>query len=303
MQLQTNSDRRELKSHGSYRFPVFVSYERLSSYERGAFNWHWHPEIELTLFLEGEMDYQVNDRLYHIKEGQGLFCNSNALHTGHMADGKDCLYLSVTFHPRMIYGFESSRIQRDLVEPILRDSAFGSSLFPGNEVWERELLEALQKIREAHDSPDAVFALRVQQQLLYIWQLLYEYSWHSGQSGHGVTEGRDVERIRNVLDFLHSHYAEHITLEQVADQMNLCRSESCRFFKKYMRQSVFEYLQSYRIEKSLELLAKEECSVTEAALLCGFSSPAYFTKVFRQQMNCTPLGYRKSCQARGTTDA
>ena len=90
MQLAINEKQRELKSHGCFEFPVFISQEVLSRYERGAFTWHWHPEIEITLILEGQISYQVNDKIYHLEAGDGLFCNSNALHTGHMIEGEDC---------------------------------------------------------------------------------------------------------------------------------------------------------------------------------------------------------------------
>ena len=49
MQLQLDNNKKELKSHGTYAFPVNVSYEQLSRYERKSFLWHWHKEIELTL--------------------------------------------------------------------------------------------------------------------------------------------------------------------------------------------------------------------------------------------------------------
>lgn len=293
MQLQTDSDRRELKSHGSFGFPVFVSFEKLSDYERGAFTWHWHPEIELTLILQGEILYQVNDKVYHLQEGQGLFCNTNALHTGHMVQGEDCRYLSVTFHPRMISGFENSLVQRELVDPILRNQAFGSAPFWGDAKWERDILEAMKRIELAGQREADTYPLWMQEQLLYIWRRLFESGCAVRGKDSAVTQGRDVERIRQALDYLHSHYAEHITLEEVAKQMNLCRSESCRFFKKYMKQSVFDYLLNYRIEKSMALLAVPELSVTEVATRAGFSSPAYFAKVFREQMQCTPMQYRR----------
>ena len=47
MQLQLDNNKKELKSHGTYAFPVNVSYEQLSRYERKSFLWHWHKEIEL----------------------------------------------------------------------------------------------------------------------------------------------------------------------------------------------------------------------------------------------------------------
>lgn len=294
MQLQTNSDKRELKSHGSYQFPVSVSYERLSAYELGAFTWHWHPEIELTLFLQGEMIYRVNDKVYSVKEGQALFCNTNALHAGHMIGGRDCRYLSVTFHPRMIYGFENSLIERELVDPVLRNQSFGSCIFTGETAGEEEVLADIRRIEMAEASGQASDPLVIQECLLRIWRHVLKA--HEAAGGAAAADGRDVERIRQALDYLHGHYAEHITLEQIAGQMNLCRSESCRFFKKYMKQSVFEYLQNYRIEKSVALLADERYSITEAALRSGFASPAYFAKIFKQQMHCTPMDYRRSCR-------
>ena len=61
MQLQINQEKKELKPHGNYGFPLLVSYERLSYFETGSFLWHWHPEVELTLVMDGEIAYQVND--------------------------------------------------------------------------------------------------------------------------------------------------------------------------------------------------------------------------------------------------
>ena len=70
MQLKIDQEQKEIKSHGSYAFPVLISYERLSYFDTGEFPWHWHPEIELTLVLEGRISYQVNDSLYELKEGE-----------------------------------------------------------------------------------------------------------------------------------------------------------------------------------------------------------------------------------------
>ena len=84
MQIITDPAGKELKKHGDSSFPFLVSYERLSGYETGSFLWHWHPEIELTYIEKGEMLYKINQNTFHLKEGQAIFGNANALHAGHM---------------------------------------------------------------------------------------------------------------------------------------------------------------------------------------------------------------------------
>lgn len=52
---------------------------------------------------------------------------------------------------------------------------------------------------------------------------------------------------------------EKITLEDIAGQVHLCRSECCRFFKNYMQRSLFDYLLYYRIEKACRFLGNIIC--------------------------------------------
>ena len=75
IQILTEKNKKEVKEHGSYTFPVQVSPEAIQSYEQHSFMWHWHPEIELTWFVSGQMEYVVNDQRYIISEGEGkCFC-------------------------------------------------------------------------------------------------------------------------------------------------------------------------------------------------------------------------------------
>ena len=102
MQIITNQFQKELKQHGNEQFPFLVSYQKLSEYESGSFMWHWHPEIEITYVQKGTMCYKVNHMVYHLKEGDIVFNNSGALHSGTMENQKDCAYIPVTFDSRLI---------------------------------------------------------------------------------------------------------------------------------------------------------------------------------------------------------
>jgi AraC-like DNA-binding protein/quercetin dioxygenase-like cupin family protein len=288
MELRVNKEKRELKSHGTYEFPVNISRKRISSYETGSFPWHWHNEVELTLVLSGEIDYRVNDSNYRLREGEGLFCNANALHAGSRVGDSDCDYLSVSFHPRLLGGYEGCVIRRKFVDTIVNGEHPSMPLSPEEE-WQKEILETLSRIYRLTQDRSEIFELEVQRLLLGIWGELFS---HWEEQSPAPSDPEKIERLRVILAYLHQHYGEKITLEDVAKEVGLCKSECCRFFRRQMRQSLFDYLLDYRIGRSLPLLREGKATVAEVASLVGFSNPAYFSKVFRGRMKRSPREYR-----------
>lgn len=291
MQLHLDTNKKELKAHGTYAFPVNVSFEQLSRYERKSFLWHWHKEIELTFLLQGEMQYQVNDTIYHLKAGEGLFCNSNMLHTGSPCQDSDCIYISTTFHPRFLYGYEGSILQTKYLNYLTENPALESlALLPENS-WQKEVLDELSNIWNLSQTTSPSYEMEVQWRLTHIGLLLWDHVAH-----HPLTpktgDSKNTDRLKNILMYIQDHYTEKITLADIASQANICQSECCRFFKKHMNESLFDYLLSFRIEKSLPLLSEQQLSITEISSLCGFSSASYYTKVFRERMGCTPTAYQ-----------
>ena len=294
MELLVNNEKRELKSHGTYSFPVNISRKRLSSYETGAFPWHWHDEVEFTLILAGEIDYHVNDSQYLLRAGEGLFCNSDALHMGSRVGRADCDYVSLTFHPRLLGGFDGSLIRQKFVDSIVGNGALSSLRLSSEEGWQRRSLEGLREIYRLSQKRPDTYELEVQRLLLGIWGELYR---HWEDQGPSTTDPEKIQRLRVILSHLHENYGEKITLEDVARQVGLCKSECCRFFKRQMNQSLFEYLLDYRIGRSLPLLQEGSATVAEVASQVGFSNPAYFSKVFRSRMKRSPREYQKQAGA------
>ena len=146
MQIITNQFQKELKQHGNEQFPFLVSYQKLSEYESGSFMWHWHPEIEITYVQKGTMCYKVNHMVYHLKEGDIVFNNSGALHSGTMENQKDCAYIPVTFDSRLIYGFFQSTVNSKYVDPVIQDSMLPAICIDQSEPWHKPFREYLLRI-------------------------------------------------------------------------------------------------------------------------------------------------------------
>lgn len=291
MQIQINQDQKEMKEHGNFPFPVLVSDEILSRYESGAFMWHWHPEIEFTLVVSGEILYRINQSDFHLKSGQALFGNTNTLHTGHMLHGLDCHYISLTFDPKLIYGYEKSLLHTKYVAPLLQNPKLSSICFDLQEAWHHDVIDALVRIHHLSRQKEDFFEMKIQVILHQLWLIILEHYSDLLNDDNYINE-KNLDRLKTILSFIQENYAAKISLEDIAGSIHLCKSECCRLFKKHMHESLFDYLLRYRIEKSLPHLMNPDCSITEAAFQVGFADSNYFSKVFRKCMGCTPTKYR-----------
>ena len=290
MQIITNQFQKELKQHGNEQFPFLVSYQKLSEYESGSFMWHWHPEIEITYVQKGTMCYKVNNLIYHLKEGDIVFNNSGALHSGTMEDQKDCSYIPVTFDPRLVYGFFQSTINSKYVDPVIQDPLLPAICMDQSEPWHKEFREYLLRIISLDKEKPNFYELDISICLQSMWRLLLEHITYEPQVSR--ESSLEYERIKKILSYIEENYNGKITLSDIAGHIHLCESECTRLFKRHMNTTLFSFLQEYRIERSMEYLKAGE-PVGTAAEKAGFSDSNYYSKVFAKVKGCSPREYRR----------
>ena len=66
----------------------------------------------------------------------------------------------------------------------------------------------------------------------------------------------------------------------------------CRFFKSVIGKTPIDYINNYRIEKSVELLVTTNDKILNICYSVGFDNFSYFIKTFKKIKNCTPSEYR-----------
>ena len=289
MQIITNQFQKELKQHGNEQFPFLVSYQKLSEYESGSFMWHWHPEIEITYVQKGTMCYKVNHMVYHLKEGDIVFNNSGALHSGTMENQKDCAYIPVTFDSRLIYGFFQSTVNSKYVDPVIQDSMLPAICIDQSEPWHKPFREYLLRIIDLDEKKPDFYELDITICLQSMWRLLLEHITYEPQASR--ENSLEYDRIKRILSYIEENYQNKITLNDIAGHIHLCESECTRLFKRHMNTTLFAFLQEYRIERSLEFLQDDQ-PVSAVADKAGFSDPNYYSKVFAKIKGCSPREYR-----------
>ena len=291
MQIITNQFQKELKKHGSDHFPFLVSYQCLSEYDSNSFMWHCHPEIEITYVKEGSMHYRINNRSFHLKEGDIIFCNSNALHSGEMENQDDCSYIPITFDPKLIYGFFQSTICTRYVDPVIQNLAVCALHIDYSEKWHETFRDRMLEVISLDKQKPDFYELDISIRMQLLWRLLVEHLPHQPVST--TSDFTEYERIRRILSYIEQNYMNQITLDDISEHIHLCESECTRLFKRHMNTTLFSFLQEYRIERSLEYLNTKE-SISSIAEKTGFSDSNYYSKVFSKIKGCSPREYRKN---------
>ncbi len=99
------------------------------------------------------------------------------------------------------------------------------------------------------------------------------------------------DKLKQVLDYIELHYAEPITVSELAKLCYFSDYHFMRFFKKHMSMTCVEYINNLRLEKSVELFEKGNSSILEVSLSVGFHNLSYFHRAFKKKYHMTPHAF------------
>ncbi|WP_411343599.1 helix-turn-helix domain-containing protein [Paenibacillus sp. WLX1005] len=282
-----NGSRRELTLHRTTTLPLACYETHIRQHAQGYIPLHWHDELQFVLITHGEALFQVQDQQVHVREGEGLFINSGCLHMAEAVRGYECTYICLNVAPHFV---TTQELYISCVQPYIQATNVPYMLIDPQQTWGHCIKQAIRRIRQCLQERPALFEMELAVQLTSIWKSLIS---HGFQPEYSPAEMIKSQRIKQMLHWIHQHYADRITLDEIASVGSLSRSECCRYFRRFLKTTPLNYVADYRIQQSLILL-QSESSVTEAAYQVGFNSTSYFIERFRNVMQMTPLAYKKS---------
>lgn len=121
----------------------------------------------------------------------------------------------------------------------------------------------------------------------------------AGMEGAAAPPDRESLHVRRAAEFIRTHYADGITVADVAKHVSLNRSYLSTLFQSVMGTSPQEYLSHYRLSRAEEHLMHSDASIATVARSCGYQDPQVFSKAFRQRYGLTPVKYRAAGREKG----
>ena len=286
--VSVNRAFKELQAHGSLEFPCAGYSEIYTSQPKYIVPWHWHEELEISHPKKGKLKLQIPGKTYELEEGDCFITNSNVLHYAEAVS--TCELQSLVFAPTLITGSRESVFAQKYILPLIDASPDGFLLRAEEH---KEQVSAFISAFEALKSDVPGFEFIVRENLSRICFFLYQ-QFESKIRVEDKRPHQDHLRTTKMLDYIHNHFAENISLTEIAKVADIGERECLRCFQRTIQLSPMQYLLKYRIMRGADLLLQNPASsISEIAGLCGFDSPSNFAKMFKRFYNTTPREYRK----------
>lgn len=100
--------------------------------------------------------------------------------------------------------------------------------------------------------------------------------------------------VLSTIEYLENHYSEEISLEDVAEQVNISPQYFSKLIKKSTGFNFIDWLSMLRVKKAKELLTSSNLTVKEVCFLVGYKDPNYFSRIFKKKIGLTPSEYVKN---------
>nr|WP_243735350.1 response regulator [Paenibacillus turpanensis] len=159
------------------------------------------------------------------------------------------------------------------------------------------LTDELEKLRSNKGLPSVKEGTNEKAVETEHWKTIQGISqWFTGEfkallEGDGAETCGYSPKVRKAIQYMQQHFAEEITIEQIAEHLHISGDHLRHCFKNDTGRTVLDYLTDLRIDKAKQLLSKGNYKLYEVAEKVGYRSSHYFSKVFQRATGLHPLAY------------
>lgn len=261
--------------------------------------WHYHSEYELILMEKGKGYMYLGPKVQRIEEGALILMGTNVPH----ASQKDLSYYEANPEEKtleLVVQFGEDLIGKDFFK-VPEFTHINEMLDRSQDIIQykgrtREIVA--DKIHELFDADPSTRII----QLLQILDILAKSTEGEVLLKNHIQQNVNAyhnQKLNSIIEYTIHQLTENITLADVASVASMGLSPFCRFFKKHMRKSYFEYLTGLRLSYVCNQLLQSDDPIGDIVFRSGFRNISNFNRHFKSIMGITPQQYRRQFAASG----
>lgn len=245
---------------------------------------HWHPAIELLLFVKGTVTCKFEHSTLRAKPGDLYLINSHEVHETKCS--RDAVYLCVHILPSSMCRYVPDFDQ--LTFSLIHDPGDVEKVqaFEQLRLYMEEILQLIRKKNQTS-------GLEQNALLFGAAAILVKHFSKAMPVEERNLQRSDMTRLEPILEYIQLHHGEDLTLDGAAGAMGLNKEYFCRLFKKNMGVSYLQYLYQVRATAVCRELEISDDPIGEIAERHGFRDPKMLSQHFKEIYGCTPSEKRK----------
>ncbi|HET8903362.1 MAG TPA: AraC family transcriptional regulator [Saccharospirillum sp.] len=256
------------------------------------FEWHYHPEYELTLTVNSQGERYIGDHIETYRSGDLVLLGPNLPHS----------WASKTPAPNGPHRVYVLWFRQDWADGLARQFPEFASLTTWLDrsrrglAWSHELATELEPLFEQLPGAGSARRLTI---LLDILTALQEETPRTLASArfHGETLAEPAQReLSPILDSLHRDFCKPLRVPELARDHHMSVSTLNRVFRRQMNQSLHQYLTHIRLGHACADLIRTGRPVSLVAEQSGFANLSNFNRLFKQYKGVTPRQFRQKFQ-------
>ncbi len=257
------------------------------------FNWHYHPELELTLIVKGRGLRFVGDSVEPFREGDLCLLGADTPHcwASHADAPRGVASLVIQFLPdswgELLWNLPELRAVRDLFERARRGLAIQGTTREAvarqilqmphqpHGTWERlaTLITMLVRISQSHDCRPLA------------------------TSGYEMpARGAANRKLGQILGFIHAHLDQNLRQHDAARNAGMSVQSFSHFFRRCVGKTYVAYVNELKVSTVCRTLLETDMTISEAAYAAGFNNLSHFNAQFRRLKKTTPHLYRQQAK-------
>ena len=249
--------------------------------------WHFHPEIELLYVNKGFGKRHIGNHISYFNNSQLLLIGSNLPHNGFTdgmtRNGKETL---VQFRP-------------DFLGPNFFEVPEMKSINKLFERAKRGILFNIEAKRTVGPKIEALIDYNGFERIIKLLEVLQdlaltdEYRVLNPEGFDFETEPQDTDKIDKIYKYVNSNFKEHISLDEIANEVSMTVPAFCRYFKRITGKTFTKLVNEYRVVHATKLLNESQLSIADVCFESGFNNFSHFNKLFKQVTGKSASNYRK----------
>lgn len=289
------SDYNNLKEnavHGDFSFPYIWYYTEIPSYYT-QFPIHWHEEMEIINVFEGEMEIKIDLTSYIIHKGEIAIIKPGELHSFRHHEKSNCKFLSLLFNSRLLDNNLSDSTGVRYIIPLFENHitcpAIITTATPGYD----QIINLIDRSFEIYDHKLPFFELKLKSLLFDLFYTLLSKSCTMIKSANPV-KTTTSRNIKTVIDYIYENYNTPISIQDLANLLDLSEHYFMKFFKTHVGITCIEFINDYRMNIAAKILSETHKPIGDIGIEVGINNISYFNRLFKKKFTMTPKEYRFS---------